>query len=303
MRAVWSFWSAPYREHYHHTWPSEKAHLLAWILSVGEASKHYPATALYTDSAGKRLLVEGLGLRFGQVELALDGLDGSDTHWWVLGKLAAYAAQTAPFVHLDSDVFLWARLPPAMEAAGILAQNPEFFEFHDQSLYRLDAFLDGIGRDGGWIPEEWHWYARRRGNGAVCCGILGGSQTGFIRHYAQAAAAVIRHPRNQAAWPKLGVRDNILVEQYFLAACLEYHRQVAEAAHAGVAAAYLFESSRAAFDPANAARAGYTHLIGEAKRNPEIAARLERRVRADYPEHYARCLALLASGRDWGGWR
>lgn len=297
MRAVWSFWSAPYREHYHRTWTDEKFHLLAWILSVGEATRHYPDTWLYTDGAGKRVLVDGLGLRFGHVELALDGLEGSDTQWWVLGKLAAYAAQRAPFVHLDSDVFLWARLPDAVEGACVFGQNPEFFEFHDQSLYRLDAFLDGIGRHGGWLPEEWRRYAKQRGSGAVCCGILGGSGTGFIRHYAGLAEAVIRHPGNQAVWPTLGVRDNILVEQYFLAACLDYHRE------AGVEAAYLFGSSREAFDPAHAARAGYTHLIGEAKRNPEIAARLERRVRADYPAQYARCLDLLGAGGEWGEWR
>ena len=37
---------------------------------------------------------------------------------------------------------------------------------------------------------------------------------------------------------------------------------------------------------------GYTHLIGGAKRNPELMADLEARMGADYPEIAERCRAL-----------
>jgi hypothetical protein len=183
MRAVWSFWSSPYRAHYHRLWHSEKHHLLSWALSVAVASKHYPDTWLVTDSRGARVLVDRLGLPFRHVDLSLDRLNltDNDNEWWVLGKLTAYAVQTAPFFHLDNDVFLWRPLPAAVTAAPIFAQNPETFRFEDQSLYRLDAFVQGIERFGGWLPEEWHWYVKQRGNGALCCGIFGGQELAFIR--------------------------------------------------------------------------------------------------------------------------
>ena len=294
MRAVWSFWSAPYRTHYHRQWFSEKHHQLSWILSVGQATQHYPDLWLVTDSDGARLLVDTLGLPFRHVDLGFDALAAShDPEWWVLGKLTAYAAQTAPFVHLDNDVFLWNALPAAVTAAPVFAQNPEIFYIEDQSLYRLEAFLHGIERLGGWLPPEWSWYARRRGNRALCCGIFGGHDVNFIRHYAQSAVAVIRHPRNQAVWPTLGVRDNILVEQYFLSACLEFHRNDLASPYVGLEAAYLFSSSAEAFDPLAATRLGYTHLIGDAKNNRDIADRLEHRVKSNYPNFYERCLKYL----------
>lgn len=295
MRAVWSFWSAPYRGHYHRFWHSERHHLLSWVLSVGEASRHYPDTWLFTDSAGARVLVDSLELPFRHVDLRFDRLDltSHDNEWWVLGKLTAYAAQTAPFLHLDNDVFLWSPLPAAMMAAPVFAQNPETFYFEDQSLYRLEAFLKGIERFSGWLPEEWLWYVKHGGNRALCCGIFGGHKLDFIRHYADHATEIIRHPRNQAVWPTLGVRDNILVEQYFLAACLQYHQQGRASPYAGIDAAYLFGSSTDAFDPECATKAGYTHLIGDAKKNHHIAERLERRVQSDYPKYYERCLAYL----------
>jgi hypothetical protein len=295
MRAVWSFWSAPFRAHYHRLWLSEKHHLLSWVLSLGEASRHYPDTWLFTDDWGARLLVDALELPFRHVDLRLDGLRQAscDNEWWVLGKLATYAAQTMPFLHLDNDVYLWNPLPAAVTAAPVFAQNPEVFYFEDQSLYRLEPFLRGIERFGGWLPPEWLWYAQRRGNRALCCGILGGHDLDFIRHYANRAIEVIRHPGNQPVWPTLGVRDNILVEQYFLAACLEYHRQNRPLPQTGLEAAYLFPSSADAFDPECATRVGYTHLIGDAKNNRSIADSLERRVQSDYPDYYERCLAYL----------
>jgi hypothetical protein len=295
MRAVWSFWSAPYRGHYHRLWRSEKQHLLSWVLSVGEACRHYPDTWLFTDSEGARMLVDELGLPFRHVDLRFDRLlsASSDNEWWVLGKLTTYGAQTAPFLHLDSDVFLWSPLPAAVTAAPVFAQNPEVFYFEDQSIYRLGPFLKGIEKFRGWLPREWLWYAERRGNRALCCGIFGGHDLEFIRHYADRAIEVIRHPSNQAVWPTLGVRDNILVEQYFLSACLEYHRQNGASSRTGLEAAYLFPSSADAFDPEWATRVGYTHLIGNAKNNLSIASSLERRVQCDYPDYYERCLVYL----------
>ena len=295
MRAVWSFWSAPYRAHYHRLWFSEQHHLFSWVLSVLQASRHYPDTCLFTDSWGARLLVDSLALPFRHVSLDLDKLDASDSdnEWWVQGKLATYAAQTSPFLHLDNDVFLWSPLPDSLTLAPIFAQNPEVFYFEDQTLYRLDPFMRGIQRFSGWLPPEWLWYAQNRGNQALCCGIFGGHDLAFIRHYAERAMEVIRHPDNQPVWPTLGVRDNILVEQYFLAACLHYHQQQRPSG-GRLEAAYLFPSSVEAFDRDWATRAGYTHLIGAAKNNAAIADSVEKRVQRDYPDHYDRCLRVSA---------
>jgi hypothetical protein len=288
---VWSFWSVPYRAHYHRFWRSRMHHLLSWVLSACEAGRHYPDTCLVTDTEGARLLVDSLGLPFRHVDLRLDALHPAcDDEWWVLGKLTAYAAQTGPFIHLDNDVVLWNALPSAVTAAPVFAQNPETFRLEDQSLYRLEPFLAGIARFGGWLPPEWLWYAAERRTCAMCCGIFGGHDLGFIRHYAESAIEVIRHPANRAVWPTLGVRDNILVEQYFLAACLAYHGQDASSPHRGLKAACLFPSSVEAFDPAWATKVGYTHLIGDAKSNHHIAGRLEARVQSDYPDFYERCI-------------
>jgi hypothetical protein len=211
MRAVWSFWTKPFRAFHADRWTSEKHHLLSWILSFETARRHYPDTALYTDDDGARLLTDTLRLPFASVTTELNVLSDLDAAWWALGKLYTYRAQTTPFVHIDSDVFLWNALPQKTVSAPVFAQNPERFEIGN-SYYRPQLWEHLIAAVGGWLPAEWTWYSRRGGHEAVCCGILGGRRTDFLAYYADGAIRTILHPRNQSAWRLLADRigDNIL---------------------------------------------------------------------------------------------
>ena len=294
MRAVWSFWSRPYYADCHRLWVSDKHHWLAWMLSVETASRHYPDTALYTDSDGARLLVDALQLPFRRVSTMLDALGDRDVAWWNLGKLYAYQDQEESFLHIDSDVFLWRPLPPEIAGGAVIVQNPEEFEFGGCSWYQPATMETVLRAASGWLPEEWTWYSARRIGLALCCGILGGSRVDFLRHYADLAIRVIEHPANRTALPdEEKVDHSVLVEQYLLAACLDFHAAHPDSPFSAVEARCLFPTADASRDPEAARRAGYTHLIGAAKADPAIARRLEARVRRDYP---SRATSPAASG-------
>jgi hypothetical protein len=294
VRAVWSFWAKPFRLRHNRVWLSERHHLFSWVLSVGTVREHFTELALVTDEDGARLLVNGLGLEFTSVSTALSALKDANPDWWVLGKLWTYRAQTEPFVHLDNDVFLWKPLPERLQRASVFAQNPENFSFDEENWYRPLYVEHAIRAVNGWAPEEWLWFTSGRGNRAACCGILGGTALDFIAHYADSAIRMIQHPANEAAWRRVGgtVGDNILMEQYLLAACMEFHRGRNGSRYRRVEMQYVFPSAERAFDEGAAARAGYTHLIGGAKRNVALLERLEQRVQRDYPNHYEKCLRL-----------
>jgi len=53
----------------------------------------------------------------------------------------------------------------------------------------------------------------------------------------------------------------------------------------------MFHSERDALERHNRVETGYTHLIGTAKQNVELLARLQARVERDYPQHYMRVLS------------
>ena len=149
------------------------------------------------------------------------------------------------------------------------------------------------------MPEEWLWASQQSSTRAICCGILGGNDFAFLRYYADLAIRMIQHPRNRRVWQQAGANsgDNVLFEQYLLAACMDYHRACKGSLYEGVEARYLFDSMAEAFDEEAAVRAKYTHLIGGAKSNASLARSLENRVAREYPKAYERCCALKSPRR------
>lgn len=225
-----------------------------------------------------------LGLEFSAVSLDLEELRETDPGWWAAGKLLAYARQRQPFIHIDSDVYLWKPLPLDVAEAPVFAQNPERIRI-GRSCYNPLALENALaGVDDAWLPEEWKWYrAQGLSQYAPCCGVFGGNDLPFIRRYAEGAMKLIQHPANHKAFETFSdkIGQTILIEQYLLAAYCEFH---------GVRAGNLFRSMRAAFDGREAAEKGYTHLLAGAKTDPSIAARLEARVQNEYPERYEACM-------------
>jgi hypothetical protein len=298
MRAVWSFWSRPFEGYYMSNWCDPLYHLLSWVVSVHAARQHYPETVLVTDRAGKRLLVEQLGLPFADVSTELERLREHDLGWWALGKIVAHGTQTSPFIHIDSDVYLWKRLPAPLEAAPVFAQCPEYF-VAGQSDYRPEDIEAALNATGGILPVEWEWTRscgpHLRGEN---CGIVGGSDVAFLRHYARTALELVERPENAAGWRKLGDkrRYNNVMEQFTLAACVGYHRYQPASPFRYVRTEYLFPSWDDGFDPQRAARVGFTHLMSFGKTSRTVGQRLVDRVRRDYPDYVRRC-ERLSSGK------
>ncbi|MBN8712744.1 MAG: hypothetical protein J0H50_02045 [Xanthomonadales bacterium] len=298
MRAVWSFWSKPFLARQGRTWRSPEHHLLAWGLSLRLARRHYPDTLLVTDKAGKALLVDRLGLEFNDVSTDLETLRDADAGWWALGKLFAYAMQDRPFLHLDTDVFLWKPLPTALTDAQVFAQAPEFHPPLD--LCSGPAEVEAaFARHGLSLPVEWEW-SRSRGEAVYReenCGIVGGQNVGFLHHYAELGLRLVRDSAHAPAWDELPDKDgyNMMVEQLLLAACLDYHGLHPTSPWRGVHIRYLFPVWADAFEPSRTAQAGFTHLLGCAKSDPVVARRLERRMQYEDRDFYRHCLRVAAS--------
>jgi hypothetical protein len=296
-RAVWSFWSAPYTMHYKRTWASDEFHRLSWVLSFQTASAHFPRTALVTDTAGAHLLVDELGLTFDEVDTCLDAIPEARNQLWALGKLYAYRQQREPFVHLDSDVYLWKPLSERLLTADVLVQNPEYAPPTDQTYYHPSSFIRRVQQANGWLPPELSAYLLAGGATAFCTGIFGGTATDLIAEYADRAIAILEHPANEPVWQSGSSGDMVLVEQYYLAAfcfdCtgrLRYRPRVE----------YLFDSQEESFSELAASQAGFTHLIAGAKSRQDLHELVRSRVRSAYPEEFARCVKGSPGGSGKG---
>jgi hypothetical protein len=292
MRAVWSFWSKPFYAGRGTHWRTPLHHLLAWGLSLRLARAHYPDTVLVTDSPGKLLLVDKLGLSFTHVSTELDRLRNLDPAWWAVGKLVAYSLQDKPFVHLDTDVFLWRPLPAKITTSPVLAQ---FLE-HPFSAYEPWVVETAFASHGLDLPAEWEWYrsSHTQHVGGINCGILGGTNVAFIRHYAQTALDVLQNPRNSVAWAATPSNEalNLVIEQFFLLACNDFHRINPAMPFGDVHIKYLFPSWDSAVNPNESARLGFTHLMSGAKTDPTVVRRLEERMQREDGGFYRHCARL-----------
>ncbi|MBX6361748.1 MAG: hypothetical protein IRZ03_16915 [Acidobacterium ailaaui] len=294
MRAVWSFWSKPFLAAKGRTWKTQFHHLLSWGLSLRLARKHYPETVLVTDRAGKSLLVDHLGLSFAHVSTELDRLRHADPSFWALGKLVAYSIQDQPFLHLDTDVFLWTRLPSSMEQAPVFAQCPEQHSIDQHYSPRtIECLFD---RHQLSLPAEWEWSRSRweRHFREENCGILGGVNTAFLRDYATTALSLIMSPSHACAWAQIHEKDgfNQILEQFWLSACLDYHRFMPDSEYPGLYVRHLFPSLDVALRPGQAERTGFTHLLGDAKQSAFVTKRLEDRMLHEDPDLYRQCARL-----------
>jgi hypothetical protein len=296
MRAVWSFWSRPHAVGAGNSWHKPVHHLLAWGLSLSAARRHYPDTVLVTDLAGKKLLVDTLGLQFSHVSVELERLKQADPQWWALGKLVAYSLQDVPFLHIDADVFLWKPLPAHIVNAPVLAQCPESFGCKsDPAILDIN---DAFSSSSATLPVEWQWALSkedpllRQAN----CGIVGGTQVDFLRYYSQTALSLVFGQSTAAAWGRIVHKSNTALEQFFLSACVDFHRHHPESPYRGVHLKYLFPSWEDASNPNIATRVGYTHLQFIAKANPAVGKRIEERMRRDDPGFLRHCERIAAVG-------
>jgi hypothetical protein len=132
------------------------------------------------------------------------------------------------------------------------------------------------------LPPEWRWAASREDHTfrEENCGILGGNNVEFIRYFATLAIDLIMDPAHQEAWAEFADhgRLNMLLEQFLLAACVDYHRISPASPFRGVSMRHLFPVWHDAFNADSAARAGFTHLLGDTKADPRLMSRLEKRL-------------------------
>lgn len=301
MKFVWSLWTPPIFSKLETRWLNVKSWLFSWILSFECVQKHYLETVLVTDDDGARLLVDGLGLGFSQVDTRLNCLRYYDPRLWAMGKLHTYRLQDVPFLHLDNDVFLWQPLPTQLLEASVFAQSPEPFEVWDEQWYSpqvLEAFLFIDGR--GWLPKEWHWYRKTQEHlqEGACCGIFGGTNLDFIKYYADLAFQIIDDEKNRIGFlmvPNLQ-KNIVLLEQYLLSAVSNYYIYNPCPKLQCTSIKYLFD------DPESLARAGdigYTHLIGAAKKSVDICTKLEKRIQEYFPYSYENCIKLMETQREF----
>ncbi len=278
-----SFWSKPFLKNSNHPnarfkggWLDEKFFYLSIALSCLKFKEHYGEITLYTDTYGKKVLGDILALPYTKIHTSLDELEAYNADLWALPKLHTYSLQKKPFIHVDTDVFIWEKFPEAKVNTDIFCQNIE----DNYPVY--EETLDAILKIFDFVPTEIvnSLYNNKRIL-AFNAGVIGGINTEFYKSLYSKALEMIQ--KNEHLFPKIDVgMFNMIFEQ------LLGH---AIASKNNIKIAPLLENVDPKFSKlTNFHLAGfqtnYVHAIGYAKKSLHACEQIEALLMYEYPEAY-----------------
>lgn len=155
-------------------------------LSLYLAKKHYGNVHLVTDTNGKNALKS---LPFSSVITTLDSL--IPNKFWALGKIHTYkyaASLKKRFFHLDSDLFLWEKLPNDIENSDVFFEEEEKPIMHfPESYVHMIPFLEKF-------PKFDVLFDKKYNNKASNMCIVGGENFSFFEKYCNEVINISTNP-------------------------------------------------------------------------------------------------------------
>lgn len=296
MKIIQSLWTKPFLEgdaSIHHGrlnggWPHRKYNYYSMAFSALLLKKTFGSVELITDALGAKILIDKLGIPFSNVHVVLNDVDQYDSALWAIGKIQAYSLQQEPFLHLDSDIFLWNGMPSGVMNGRLIAQNREM------TLAKFTPSFRDIINNFDFIPAYLDDFRELPLIPFANAGILGGSDISFFNYYTSEVFHFIE--RNQSIIDRCIKQKgfettnlNILFEQVFFYAIAKQRKVditylFPEAKENPVGIGYLHDDSK---------NGGYVHCLGLYKKMRMVYNLLEARFKTMFPDHYYQANKLL----------
>jgi len=286
MKIVQSYWSKPVMEtggrrgddRQRGGWIDIRFHYMSWALSCLNFKKFYNEVELVTDSLGKEILINRIGLPYSHTMTVLDCYENEDPAVWAISKFHAYTLQKEPFIHADNDVFIWRTLTE-LEHKPLVVQNFEvnvsFYKQIWKEIVDQFSYIPLCMREDFIARPEIH---------SCNAGVFGGNDLVFIKEFATEAMAFLA--KNKLAMKNMRMPGwTVLIYEQYLFSCL------ARAKQKQVTALFSFTDNRNVemADFSKVARGKfYVHTISNTKQNEMTCNSLSERLRLEHPEYYYR---------------
>ena len=243
----------------------------SFILSVNVARQHYPNIHFYTDDYGVEFIEPYKNeLNFTQVHNVLNEMDWLPVQWWAFPKLYVYSLQKEPFMHLDNDVYFWDKIPDNVKNEyDIICQGDELGIDHNYCYYDPYTSLEFH------LPELLDFSKYKTALNAGTYGAFNKKGLNMFYDLYKTGIKVAKNILNDKYlkdnldWDNTHnyhlVGLNMLIEQYY--ACI----------YSQLNNLKIYKIINGDW---SAKELKYTHLIADAKRNPEMMEKLYKRVKA-----------------------
>jgi len=280
---IQSFWSKPFlsdskdpNSRFKGGWLNEKYFYFSMALSCLKFKEFYGEVNLYTDSKGKHILNKTLDIPYSNFINCFDKLENVNEKLWAFPKLHTYSIQDSPFIHADTDIFIWEKFPDKLINSPLFCQNiEENFPIYSEALDEILTLFD-------WIPAELiNSLYKNKKILAFNAGIIGGTDLEFFKKLYSISKKFIN--KNEHFFDKIDVGIfNMIYEQQ-----LGY----AIAGKKDIQPKSLFNNIDSNFTPlVNFPLASfhtkYIHAIGFAKKSIYACEQIEALLMYEFPLEY-----------------
>ena len=307
MKIVQSFWSLPCKQNNINDlfgrngggWISEKYHAMSWALSCLKFKGFYRDVELNTDFDGARWLIDELNLPYSNVVYGLNQMPNYDPSLWALAKIFTISQQNTPFLHVDSDVYIWEPFKTEFINNNLCVQNIEYEEkFENQfgiyinSITKLKNKLFSLPK---FIEDVLSNYKITGRIEAYNTGIVGGQNLDFLKLYSNFIFEFLNTNKDR----DIESSDMNLIEQLFLF-CLAQNN--------GIIVKPLFGKEKAVDKNAYFSMAQfnltplvnkYIHVVGQGKKNNTYCSQVALRLRYEFPKMYNHILSKYKEGNRY----
>ena len=293
MKVIQSFWSKPLQEtssgHIHLRakggWLSEELFYVSALLSCLQIKKLYGEVHLFTDSPGKQLLVDELGIPYSTVSTELDQINHLNEGLWAMGKVLCYSLQKSPFLHIDQDFFAFTHFPANIMEAELVVQN-----FDKDAVYYANVCRVARANTKR-LPAFMQSYLDQSGNlnGVFGCnaGIIGGNDYRFFQDYAHQVYDMVNHADFDFNTPDFGLINIFLEQSTFYALALKHQKRITP----------LFEQMDEEFEALlrfeHLPESGFIHTVGKSKKNILTNEQVYLQLATDFPDELEQLLNRL----------
>lgn len=263
-------------------WGNKQNLMVSCSLSYFLLKKHFNRVHLVCNEYGKRFMTEELGLKFDKIQMIEHEETELSDFVWSIHKLYAYAIQKEPFVHIDTDFFLFEKPSEEYLDTDIFAQNleinhPVYTDMRTKSV-QLGLKLPN------YILEAKHPAV------ALNVGIVGGKNLAFFKDFYVLAKNMLEE-------------NSVLLEQhaeelYFFYLFLEQHILYEAIKNKEIDIRTLIKPSfKVAYDHITSFTNGdikrpYVHLMGNFKQNPASLATMHQELKDLWSEQFERIFVI-----------
>ncbi|KQX10987.1 DUF6734 family protein [Flavobacterium sp. Root420] len=294
MKIIHSFWSKPslhkQKQEFSNNrkiggWLDYKYFLMSNCLSLLTLKRENSNVDLYTDNHGYDILINQLGLPYGDVSFILNELENEDHRLWILGKIKVIELQEKPFIHVDNDVFTWAPFPKSNLNDHLIVQSKHPVpDIYITALLEVQQKLKNLPAHLNKNIIDYKFNAN--------VGIVGGNDIGFFQNWCDMAKKFLKDNMNQIINLENIGYFNQIIEEFSISCMLSERKNVT----------YLIDCSKDINDLDSVLRFHfipfidkYIHLVGIAKHNKIACNHLELRLKYEFPEYHKKVMDIMYS--------